>query len=278
MENKLIIYDGNCKVCVGLRDLMLVLGLVEQQECLAYQQLKPGLKAHVNPDRFRNEMALIDTGGGETLYGAEGVSFIFSEKLKLLKPLFRFKLFFRLFRFLYKTLAYNRYAIATPKAPAIACDCYPEAATKYRFAYIALAIAFSVLLTALFGISVHEVLQAGPFAAAVQMLLMAGTGWVIQLMAAALLLERQQALEYAGHLGTIMVAGLLVLVPAMSFYFIGGILFYPLPVLSVLCSSGLMLYLHHHRVQYLGLSQRWTVQWFFLLQVTALLWLLYFHL
>ena len=278
MENKLIVYDGNCKVCVGLRDLMLVLGLVAQQECVAYHQLEPGLKEQVNPERFRNEMALLDTGGRETLYGAEGVSFIFADKLKLLKPLFRFKPFFLLFRLLYKTLAFNRYTIATPKAPAIACDCYPEAVTNYRIVYIAMAVAISVLLTALFGVSVQDALNAGPFAAAVQMLLMAGTGWVIQIVVAALLLERQQALEYAGHLGTIMVAGLLVQVPAMSFYFISGILFYPLPVLSVLCSSGLMLYLHYHRVQYLGLSQRWTVQWFLLLQATALSWLLYFHL
>ena len=74
-----------------------------------------------------------------------------------------------------------------------------------------------------------------------------------------------------------MVAGLLVLVPSMAFYFITGIRFYPFPVLSVLCSSGLMLYLHYHRTLYLGLPQRWTAQWFLLLQLTAFLWLLYFH-
>jgi hypothetical protein len=101
---------------------------------------------------------------------------------------------------------------------------------------------------------------------------------VLQLLIAAVTLNRQQAMDYGGHLATIMVAGLLVLVPAILFYLISGMLFYPLPVLSVLGSSGLMTYLHYHRVQYLGLSQRWTVQWFLLLQASAVAWFLYFHL
>lgn len=277
MENKLIIYDGNCKVCVGLRDMMLTLGLVEQQECVAYTMLDAQLKQKVSADRFRNEMALIDTSGGDTLYGAEGVSFVFADKIKLLQPLFRFRPFFSLFRFLYKTLAFNRYVVATPRQQAITCDCYPEAATKFRISYITIAVLLSVILTALFGISVHETLNVTPLEGAIQLLLIAGTGWVIQIVIAVLSLERQQILDYVGHLGTIMVTGLLVLVPGIIFYFVSGVLFYLLPLLSVLCSSSLMLYLHYHRVNYLGLSQRWTVQWFLLLQVTAVLWLLYFH-
>lgn len=277
MKNKLIIYDSNCKVCVGLRDMMLVLGLVQQQECVAYLHLESRLKQQVSADRFRNEMALIDTKGGVTLYGADGVSFVFADKIQLLRPLFRFKPFFLLFRFLYKTLAFNRYVVATPRTPAITCDCYPESAASYRVAYIILAILLSVLLTGLFGVSVQAALGVAPAVAAKQMLLIAGTGWVLQILVAMLSLQRQPLLEYLGHLATIMVAGLLVLVPSMGFYFISGIFFWPLPVLSVLCSSGLMLYLHHHRVAYLGLPQRWTVQWFLLLQATALLWLLFFH-
>ncbi|OKL40012.1 hypothetical protein [Pontibacter flavimaris] len=278
MKDKLIIYDSNCKVCVGLRDLMLVLRLVEAQECVAYRRLDPQLKQQVSAERFRNEMALIDKRGGTTMYGAEGVSYVFADKIKLLRPLFRFRPFFLLFCFLYKTLAFNRYVVATPRQQGITCDCYPQSATRYRIAYIGMAVFLSILLTVLFGASVHEALGVTPAAGAVQLLLMAGTGWVVQILVAAFSLDKQQVLEYVGHLATIMVAGLLVLVPSMAFYCITGILFYPFPVLSVLCSSGLMLYLHYHRISYLGLSQRWTVQWFLLLQVTALLWLFYFHL
>lgn len=278
MKHKLIIYDGNCKVCVGLRDLMLALGLVKPEECVAYLQLAPGLRDQVQAHRFRNEMALVDTRGGETRYGAEGVSLILADKIKVLQPLFRFRPFFLLFRVLYKTLAFNRYVVATPRSPGIACDCHPAAATRYQLGYIAITLLLAVCLTALFGVSVQRVLGVAPAAAAGELLLVAGTGWVVQALIAALTLPRQQTLAYIGHLGTIMVLGLLVLVPAILFYFISGLLFYPLPALSVLASSGLMLWLHHHRAQYLGLSRRWTLQWFVLLQATAAGWLLYFHL
>lgn len=277
MENKLIIYDGNCKVCVGLRDLMLALGLVAPGQCVAYASLDPQLKTRVSAARFRNEMALVDTRGGATLYGAEGVSFVLADRCRLLRPLFGWRPFFWLFRFLYKTLAFNRYVIAAPRQAAVACDCYPQAATPYRLAYLAGAVLLSVFLTALLGISVHQALGVAPLAAAAQLLLIAGTGWVVQILFAALALKPGQALEYAGHLGTIMVAGLLVQVPAIAFYLVSGVLFYPLALGSVLASSGLMLYLHYHRVHSLGLSQRWTVQWFVLLQLTAAAWLLYFQ-
>ncbi len=274
----MIIYDGNCNVCVGLRDMMLLLGLVEQKECVAYTALDARLKQQVSAERFRNEMALIDTGGGETRYGAEGVSFVLADKIRLLRPLFRFKPFYVLFQFLYKTLAFNRYIIAIPRQQAIACDCYPEAAEKFRISFIALAVLLAVLLTALFGVSVHEALGVAPLAGAGQLLLIAGTGWVIHIFIATLTLPRSRTLDYVGHLGTIMVAGLLVLLPAILFYLVSGVLFYPLPALSVACSSGLMLYLHYKRVKYLGMPQRWTLQWFLLLQATAVLWLGYFHL
>lgn len=277
MKNKLIIYDSNCKVCVGLRDLMLAFSLIKPEECSAYLELAPGLRQQVRAERFRNEMALVDTRGGETLYGAAGVALILSEKVSLLRYLFQLKIFLWLFRFLYKTLAYNRYVIATPRQQGIACDCYPQAATAFRLTFLFLAIALSVLLTALFGVSVHEALGQEPGAAAGQLLLMAGTGWGLQLLLAACLLERQQALDYAGHLGTLMVCGLLVLVPGMLFYFISGLLYYLVPVLSVLASSLLMLYLHYYRVQFLGLSQRWTWQWFLLLQFSAAGWIWYFY-
>lgn len=74
----MIIYDSNRQVCVGLRNTMLALRLVERQECVAYRSLAPPLSQQVSAERFRNEMALVDTRGGATLYGAEGVSFVFA--------------------------------------------------------------------------------------------------------------------------------------------------------------------------------------------------------
>jgi hypothetical protein len=277
LANKLIVYDSNCKVCSSLRDVVLKLTSIPEEKIKAFRSLDEDLSKHVDPDKFRNVMALIDTTTGNTIYGAEGVAHIFSSQYKILDFLFRFKILFRLFSFFYKTQAYNRYIIATPKSK-FKCDCFPDRVVKYRLSYIAMTLLISVLLTALFGISLKTLFpNMSNVEAATQMLLMAGTGWVLQILLAIVVL-RDKALDYIGHLGSIMVVGLLILVPSILFAAFTGVVTPWLPAISVMLSSAYMLYLHIHRVRYLELSQGWTISWFLLLQSTAVFWIYIFHL
>lgn len=277
LANKLIIYDSNCKVCSSLRDLVLKVTSIPEETIKAYKDLEPDLSRKVDPEKFKNVMALIDTAGGSTIYGAEGVAYIFSSQYRIAAFLLGFKPLFNLFNFLYKTQAYNRYIIATPKSK-FKCDCFPDKVLKYRISYIVMTLVIAVLLTALFGISLRNFFtDISRAEAATQMLLMAGTGWVLQILLAAISL-RDQALDYIGHLGTIMVVGLLILVPSTLFYAFTGILTPWVPAISVFMSSGYMLYLHINRVKYLERSQTWTISWFLFLQITASFWIYIFHL
>lgn len=260
-----------------MRDAVLKFTSIPESKIKAYKDLNENLSKQVDAEKFKNEMALIDTNGGETIYGADGIAYIFSSQLKVLDFLFRFKPIYRLFDFLYKTQAYNRYIIATPKSN-FKCDCFPHRVVKYRISYIIITLIISILLTALFGISLKNFFtHISSSEAAIQMLLMAGTGWVLQILLAIIWL-RDKALDYIGHLGSIMVVGLLMLVPSMIFYVVSGILIYWVPAISVILSSGCMLYLHVKRVKYLELSQAWTTSWFLFLQSTALCWIYFFHL
>ncbi len=277
LSTKLIIYDSNCKVCSSLKDFVLRFTSIPDEKVKAFKDLEHPMSSKVDPEKFRNVMALIDTNGGETIYGAEGVAYIFSSEYKLINFLLQFKPVFALFNFLYKTQAYNRYVIATPISSFI-CDCFPDRVVKYRVSYILIAIFISVLLTALFGVSLKGFFPGMSSAeAAAQMLLMAGTGWVLQILMAIILL-RDDALDYIGHLATIMVTGLLILVPSMLLTAIMGPVSLWIPAVSVAFSSSFMLYLHMYRVKYLGLSSLWTVSWFLFLQSTALFWVYLFHL
>lgn len=276
LDGKLIIYDSNCKVCSSMRDVVLRCTSIPEGKIKAYRDLTPDLTGHVDPNRFKNVMALIDTTGGNTLYGAEGVAYIFSSQYRIADFLLGFKPVFRLFNFFYKTQAYNRYIIATPKSNFL-CDCFPERVVKYRVSYILLTVLTSIFLTAMFGISLKQFFpRITSSEAALQMLLMAGTGWVIQI-GLAMLLMRKKALDYIGHLGSIMVVGLLILVPWMVLHALTGTLNMYLPAFSVLISSAFMLYLHVHRARHLQISQAWTISWFLLLQSTALLWIYIYH-
>lgn len=277
LTNKLIIYDSNCKVCSSLRDVVLRFTSIPEEKVKAYKDLDEHLTKHVDPDRFKNVMALIDTTGQQTIYGAEGVAYIFSSQYKIVDFLFRFKFIFDLFNFFYKTQAYNRYIIATPKSN-FKCDCFPDRVVKYRMSYIVMTLLISVLLTALFGISLKTFfVNLSDADAAMQMLLVAGTGWVLQILLAMVML-RDKALDYIGHLGSIMVVGLLILTPSMLISALTSMNTPWIPVVSVMLSSGYMLYLHINRVRYLELSQGWTISWFLFLQSTALFWIYIFHL
>jgi predicted DCC family thiol-disulfide oxidoreductase YuxK len=276
LADKLIIYDSNCKVCSSLKDVVLRLTPIPEAKVKAHKELDKDLSSQVDPERFRNVMALIDTSGGKTLYGAEGIAYIFSSQYRMVELLFRIKPVFLLFNIFYKIQAYNRYIIATPKSR-FKCDCFPDRVVKYRIAYIAITWLVSVFLTAMFGASLHKLPGLTPGEAAIQMLLIAGTGWVLQILFAAAIL-RGEALDYIGHLGSIMVAGLLILVPWIVFYAVTGVVTPWLPAISVVLSSAGMLHLHISRVKHLGLSQAWTVSWFLLLQGTALFWINFFHL
>lgn len=277
LTNKLIIYDSNCKVCSSLRDVVLRFTSIPEEKVKAYKDLDEQLTTHVDPDRFKNVMALIDTTGGKTIYGAEGVAYIFSSQYKIVDFLFRFKFIFNLFNFFYKTQAYNRYIIATPKSN-FKCDCFPDRVVKYRISYIVMTLLISVLLTVLFGIFLKAFfVNLSDADAAMQMLLMAGTGWVLQILLAMVML-RDKALDYIGHLGSIMVVGLLILTPSMLISALTSMNTPWIPVVSVMLSSGYMLYLHINRVRYLELSQGWTISWFLFLQSTALFWIYIFHL
>lgn len=270
-----MVYDSNCKVCTSLRDIILKLTSIPRAQISAFKDLDSKLSRHVDGDRFRNAMALIDTSGGETLYGAEGVAYVFSSQYRIVDFILRFRACRLVFGFFYKTLAYNRYIIATPRS-AFACDCFPDKVVGYRLSYIALTTSIAIFLSALFGLALAG-FSPGllPDAPALQMILVTGTGWVLQI-ALALMVMKGQALDYIGHLGSIMVAGVLILVPGMLLSATGATSIY-IPLLSVLLSSGWMLYLHVHRVHALRLSQAWTVSWFALLQATAIFWIWFFH-
>lgn len=277
LDNKLIIYDSNCKVCSSLRDVVVRFTSIPEAKIKAYKDLDPQLSQQVDAATFRNVMALIDTSGGKTVYGAEGLAYIFSSQYRLVDYLFRFPFMLKLFTFFYKTQAYNRYIIATPNSK-FQCDCFPDRVVKYRVGFIVFTLLIAVSLTAMFGISLRNFAgNISPSAAAWQMILMAGTGWVVQ-MALAMAVMKNKALDYIGHLGSMMVAGLLILLPWILFHAVTAIENVYLPLISVVISSAVMLYLHIHRVRHLELSQAWTASWFLSLQAGAIFWIWFFYL
>jgi predicted DCC family thiol-disulfide oxidoreductase YuxK len=278
MKDKAIIYDNNCPMCALYTEGFVKWGLMESQNRIAFSQLdQQAFIEQVDWHRAKHEIPLVDLLGGQTLYGLQALTHILSQKIPWLHTILQHKPFYSLCKGLYNFISYNRrIIIPTTRTSSTGFDCTPDFHLIYRIAFILFAILSSITITYAFGQTLNPLLASttGGFA----MLLIAGTGWVIQLFLAAILL-RGERIEYISHLAAIMLIGVLLLVPAICLNWLTSSIYLPIAFLSVLLSSSLMCRQHYIRVRSLRLSQRWTVLWFIVLQTIALFWIyqLYFN-
>ena len=279
LNPKLIIYDGSCGLCTSLKNKVLRLNIFPEDKIVAYQKLAPEHREKVNPDRFKNEMALIDLTGKDTLYGAEGIAYLFSGKWGLVRALFRIPGVFAIFHFLYRILAYNRFAISNPNFALIRCSgCEPEVPGLYRFAWYALSLTTATLVTLLFGAAIAGILGGISRPEGADLLLVAaGSGWVLQGILVLLFMDKAKKADYLSHLGTTMVIGVAILLPAILWLLAGGYAHPLIPAISVLISFSTMLWQHSRRIKFLELPQGWTVSWILSLLSTATTTLLIFN-
>lgn len=271
LRNQLVIYDGNCPVCISGIAKLIKLQLLPAEKATAFDELPEALRPKVDTERFRNEMALIDLDKGATLYGADAALHLFGERLPFIAPLLHTKTVRWMVGPLYKTIAFYRYVLSTPLPRPVRCACEPVSPPRYRYVWLAFTVIVSVILTAAFGASTSPYFpELSAETGAGYMLAIAGTGWMLTIAFARINMENW--LEYSAHLGSVMLRGVLILLPFIlweTFFGIPSLLF---PVLSVMLSSFYMFKQHRIRTRYLLLPDRWQWIWFSSLQLTALSW------
>lgn len=148
---------------------------------------------------------------------------------------------------------------------------------KYRIIFMVFAVLISALITFLFGRSAAPYVSVDQFSGGWQMLLIAGTGWIVQAVMV-ILLKRENKLEYLDHLSVVMIIGVLILLPGIVLSSLTDYQYWLTPVISILLSSGIMLWQHLKRVDHIKASQVWTMSWFLALQLTAWMWVYLFYL
>jgi len=275
---KLVVFDGDCPLCQASNAALIRLRLAREEDSRPFQSFQGELRERFLDAGIHNEMAFLDPASGEIRTGPAGILWLLHETW--IAPLARLldrPLFHGALDRLYHLVAFNR-RILTPPRTNIACACDPDPRPGYQVALIVLLLAFALGMTALFGAAV----AAGtglttPARGAFQMLVAAGSGWVL-LSLAALTLPADVRLPFLGHLGMVMAAGLLVLVPSMLLSLAPpGPWLAAVFGLSVAASFTLMLRKLGRRLRYLGLSRAWLAGWTAALWVgaTASVWFFY---
>jgi predicted DCC family thiol-disulfide oxidoreductase YuxK len=276
MKDKAIIYDDNCPMCSLYTKGFVGWGLLEKENRISFAHLhEQPFISQVDFQRAKHEIPLVDLHGGETLYGLRALTYVLSQKLPCLQRLHHYKSIYAICRILYNLVSYNRRIIVAKANPSPApFDSTPDFHAAYRLAFILLAILSSIGITYAFGQSLNQLLSTTSGGA--HLLLIAGTSWVVQFLLV-FRLTNEKRIEYMGHLGVVMLIGVLALLPGMALSLLIGHSYGIIPLGSVVLSSGLMSWQHSHRVRILGLSQLWTLVWFVSLQLSALLWIYHIY-
>lgn len=153
MEDRSIIYDGACTLCIRSKNMLLAWGIAKKDRVWAYQEMPDQYISLVDYERFRNEMALIDLNGGATLYGPDAIAYLLSAKSFLFRFLFSIGPLKRLFAFFYKIVALNRTAIMVPRIHKVRCtSCEPETPPEYRWFWIGSAVGIGILASIAMGV------------------------------------------------------------------------------------------------------------------------------
>ncbi len=270
LDNKIVIYDGNCKLCSSGAKLTLEFSKFPKENLSSYDDLNEALQPKVNFELFRNEMAVIDKAGLPTLYGFEGVLFVLSCKFPFLGRIKRSSLLFSILNVFYKIVAYNRYVLF-PVNSTIKCSCEPPFNGKYRVILFSISLTFSLLFSAAFGATLSRHLDSSAQTAIFYTLVAVGTGWTMQMISAILFLRGEQLLNYFGHLGLIMVTGQLILIPGMLTFFLHSLTFYSVTAICVVVSFIVMMRMHFKRTKILGMKISWNFSLIFFLQLSVML-------
>lgn len=259
---KILAYDGDCSMCEAMSALPVRLRLIPASGRRPFQTFTGDMAGRLAAAGIRNEMAVVEPATGEMRMGIPGILWLLRDTSAGSVARALDKAWIRpALTAVYRLISYNRRVLAPPRS-GIVCACDPDPRPAYQIALIGLLLLFTCGMTALFGGAVAAGTGiASPLQGALWMLLAAGSGWVL-LCLAAFSLPRDLRLRFLGHLGMVMAAGLIVLVPSMLLSLaIQGPWLAAAFGSSATASFLLMARSWRRRLRFLGLSPAWLVGW-----------------
>ncbi len=141
LSDKIILYDDSCPMCSLYTQAFVRLRLLGPENRVGLAGAGEQYLAHLDLDRARHEIPLLDRETGEVVYGIDALFLIISHRFPILRYLFRLRLFRAPMNGLYQIVTYNRRFIAGTAAPCSGFNCAPDFSLKYRSIYLALAFA-----------------------------------------------------------------------------------------------------------------------------------------
>jgi predicted DCC family thiol-disulfide oxidoreductase YuxK len=141
-SDKIIIYDDSCPLCCWYTDAFVSTGLLKKENRLSFSQLPDeSLIKQLDIEKSKDEIPLLDSAGGPTIYGIDSLLEILGSRWPWMKTVAHIGPINWFLKRLYKLVSYNRRVIvATPSTPSTGFDCTPHFNLFYRCLYLTLAL------------------------------------------------------------------------------------------------------------------------------------------
>lgn len=208
---KLLVYDGDCRFCVGAVHLFVRPCLTGPTAALPFEDFEGEVAERLRVAGIHNEMAVLDPGSGEIRTGFDGILWALRDgRLPWLARVLEFGPLGWLLRHDYRLFAYNR-RIFRPPLRGAACACDPDLHRGYRWAFLVSTWAWAALVGALAAVLLLPGSPAPAGARALGGALAGPAGWFL-LAPFALRFASPLGYDYLGHLGWTLAA---TFVPAL---------------------------------------------------------------
>jgi len=146
-SDKTLLYDSDCPMCRMYTGAFVRMGLLKPENRIAFNTLADDtFGGKMDAVRSKNEIPLVDTRGGQTLYGTDAMIEVLASRW----PMFRTFQTNAVLRFLskkaYAFVSYNRKIIIPARRNMPGVDCSPSVNVRWRRAFIVIAFMAGTLL------------------------------------------------------------------------------------------------------------------------------------
>jgi hypothetical protein len=215
VSSKILVFDGDCPVCVSTVEGLERAGLVPAERRRAYQAFEGDVSVRLWDAGIRNEIAVLDESSGVIVSGVPGLLSILGDSwIGPLARLLSFAPLAALLSVAYRHIAYNRRIIASNPPGPIACACDPDFHLGYRLGFLFIVGALASLGAYALGLTVPVHGEGGEPGSGVSMWITWGAGWLAASLCA-LRLPFEAAITWLGHLVVTALVGMMFFVPAM---------------------------------------------------------------
>src|SRR6185369_3296957 len=111
LENNILIYDCDCPMCNIYSGAFVKTGMLDRHGRMPYNDISDQVKALIDLNRSRNEIALVDISNNKVIYGLDSLLIILGNNFPFIKIIFRFKPLYWFMKKVYSFISFNRKVI-----------------------------------------------------------------------------------------------------------------------------------------------------------------------